>query len=157
MKASVPGTNVGLNDVNYSPIKVGDTLRDPDTHGTLTVDRFGKILDVAGKEKPAKDYYYRILSDPRITKPKAKREKDPQPAPAPQPEPEEVKAPEVKAPEVEVPEAPEIEPEEITPEEPGKEAVNPLAGFPDRDLANELRRRGYQVAAIRYAIIDEIL
>ena len=60
MKASVPGTNVGLNDVNYSPIKVGDTLRHPDTHMTLKVDRYGHILDSTGSAYPHKDNYYLI-------------------------------------------------------------------------------------------------
>lgn len=153
MKASKKGTPIGITDSSYHPIKVGDSLSDPDTHGTLTVDRFGRIIDIAGTVKPAKDNYYRILPQrkhpaPVDPTPKSEPEKK-LPESLPDPASQEAEPVEAKA--------PEIEPVVITAEEPGKDAVNPLAGFPDRDLANELRRRGYQVTAVRCYVTSTIL
>lgn len=113
------GTNVGL-DKNYKNVCVGDQIKDADGY-VYTIDRYGKAVGKGGSSFQLSEIQPFELY-----------------APAPEaPEPEQLQ---------EEPAPKELDPGPLKGFNPGDTSVHDA---PDQMLADELRRRGYEVKATK--------
>lgn len=84
------GKSIGIKAVDYTSICVGDQLLDPDSHLTLIVDKYGRILDNFGVEHKPKDVYYSIFCKADVAQKSPMAAKGPRPEIPPKPEPKEL-------------------------------------------------------------------
>ena len=121
------GTNVGL-DKNYKNVCVGDQIKDADGY-IYTIDRYGKAVGKGGSAFQLSEIHPFELYQPD---------------------------PVAHEPELLVHELPQEALEAIKNHDLGRHIeIRPAIGsFGDQDLADELRRRGYEVKATKTTIVE---